>query len=660
MQNTIAKLVSTICEPSPHPTRNPIDHNLLFKRNKTSFKILSITFIGQFMPSLAGLPWSVNSLFISWRIFTLVSFLLLCRSYTFWFNLVFTIAASLGPALLLYLEKDIVFPCFAFCTVIPVFVLLITNNTFLMLFTGLAQVITYFTIFQKLLREALFIMDVETILRRLVISNIAGIVIIMLVFGFVIKEMNKTARELANANKAAEAALEQQKTFVFSFSHELRNPLNSLLGNLQLVLMNNISPQTREMVKTSQICAELLLQLVNNILDVGKCDIGKLEVSLVPTKVYDLFERIWAISSNLVSRKQLRNYIKIEERVPSVLMLDSHRVNQMMMNLLGNAIKFTDDGSITVTVEWLDSSLIQETSFEPYPYNEDETSEGISDKDENLLMLRTVKSSSSRHLDNYYLLTKEASKFKIRDDTRPTETKEGVLKIIVRDTGCGMDQAALSKLFQRFSQVSTDVHKRQLGTGLGLYITKEVARKMNGDIRVYSKPGVGTTFILLIPTMSVVHYNQMSPSGLGSSMLEELKQKKLSVLIADDSPFNITMVCNYFNKVGAYVADTADDGLEAYNKYKKSIEAGTVIDVVTLDIDMPKMDGKTACKKIREYEVQKGISPATIILISGNYDDQQLRESLSSNDERKADHFLRKPLSFEDFLLAVYRLRVRE
>ena len=659
MKNIIATFVSKICEPSPQATQNSVDHILLFKRNKTSFRILFITLIGQFIPSLAGLPWSVNSLFISWRIFTLMSFLLLCRSYTIWFNLTFTIAASLGPALFLFIEKGVVFPCFAFCTIIPVFVLLITNNTFLMLFTGLAQVITYFTIFQDLLREALFTMDVETILRKLLISSIAGIVIIMLVFGFIIKEMNKTARELANANKAAEAALEQQKTFVFSFSHELRNPLNSLLGNLQLILMSSISPQTREMVKTSQICAELLLQLVNNILDVGKCDIGKLEVSLVPTKVHDLFERIWAISNNLVSRKELRNYIKIEERVPSVLMLDSHRVNQMMMNLLGNAIKFTDNGSITVTVQWLESSLICEELFQPYPYDDDETSEGILEKDENLLMLRTVKSSSSHHLDDCYLLTKEASRFKIKNEICPTEAKEGALKIIVRDTGCGMDQAALSKLFQRFSQVSNDVHKRQLGTGLGLYITKEVARKMNGDIRVYSKNGVGTTFILIIPTMSVVDYNQMSPSRLSSSIIEELKQKKLNVLIADDSPFNITMICNYFGKIGAHVADTANNGLEAYSKYKKSTEAGTIVDVVTLDIDMPKMNGKTACQKIREYEIQKGISPATIILISGNYDDQQLKESLSNNDERKADRFLRKPLSFEDLLLAVYRLRVQ-
>ena len=538
--------------------------------------------------------------------------------------------------------------------------LLVTNSILLTSINGIALTATCLTILKTKLRDLLWTCDPEVFIKNLILTNAFTIIITLSIFSIIIRSMNRGTLELAHANIVAEEALEQQKTFVFSFSHELRNPLNSLLGNLQLILMSTISPQTREMVKTSQICAELLLQLVNNILDVGKCDLGKLEVNLVPTKVHDLFERIWAISSNLVSRKKLDSYIKIEKNVPSVLMLDSHRVNQMMMNLLGNAIKFTEEGSISVTVEWLQSSTISDESFEPCPYDHDEMSEVAFDKDENMMKLMTVRSSSSKNLNSCFLLTKEASKFDLAGHIHSTEGREGALKITVRDTGCGMSEAALSKLFQRFSQVSNDIHKRQLGTGLGLYITKEISRKMSGGVRAYSKIDFGTTFILLIPTISVASNNPIGLTSLNNSIFEELKQKKLNVLIADDSPFNVTMICNYFNKVGAYVADTANDGLEAYKKYQKSVEAGTVIDIVTLDIDMPNMDGKTTCRKIREYETQRGISAATIVLISGNYDEQQLKESLSSEGERRADCFLRKPVSFEDFALAVYRLKIRE
>ena len=422
-------------------------------------------------------------------------------------------------------------------------------------------------------------MDSDDILIKMIASNIVAIVIVMAVFGLVIKAMNQTARDLAHAHKLADDALERQKTFVFSFSHELRNPLNSLLGNLQLILMSTILPQTREMVKTSQICAEILLQLVNNILDVGKCDIGKLEINLSPTKVHDVFERIWAVSIDLIKRKKLRSYMKIEKRVPAVAMLDNHRLNQVMMNLMGNAIKFTDEGLISVTIQWLASTAISNEAFEPKPY--DDTNEGSYEKYENLYMTKTMRRGSLHNLDEYHFIPQNENKFNSLTDTisQPQRQQEGALKIIIRDTGCGMNEAALSKLFQRFSQVSTDVHKRQIGTGLGLYISKEVCKKMNGDIRVYSKPGVGTTFILVIPTNSVINDAYLNLDKTQGMLLNGPQQTKLNVMVADDSPFNIRIICGFFGKIEAQTVDTANDGLEAYEKYKKNVESGLAIDV---------------------------------------------------------------------------------
>ena len=531
------------------------------------------------------------------------------------------------------------------------------QRSLLTIMSGASQIIISHVIFKDVFRDALLTMDLEFVSGRIVNTNLLIMVAFILFFSFIIRGMNKNTKDLAYAHKKTEELLDQQKTFIFSFSHELRNPLNSLLGNLQLILMSNISDQTRTMVKTSQICAELLLQLVNNILDIGKCEIGKLEVNLSPVEVHELFQRIWTVSSQLIANKKLRSHIKIERKVPLTLMLDSHRLNQMLMNLIGNAIKFTDTGSVSVTVQWLVRSSVNDNSFEPIPY--DDMDEGIFEKEENLYMLSMGSGDYSQQSDKYLMLSQK-SYGTFRDHAEHLEQRsEGILKIIVKDTGVGMDQVALGKLFKKFSQVSNDINKRQVGTGLGLYITKEICKKMGGDVRAYSKPNTGSTFIVCIPMTSVVN-NSCSPLERGQTRrITGLHENKLNAIVADDSLLNVNIISDFFKKVSITVVKTADNGLDAFNKYKESIETGVVIDIVTLDIDMPKMDGKVACEKIREYERQKGIAPTTVMLISGNYDEEQVKECLDSNGLRRADCFLRKPLLFGEFSSAVYRLKIR-
>ena len=679
--DAILSIVCKLCEPSSaQKSQDPRIHTSLWKRNKLIFWVLlNMTVTQPFMSKMSTMSVQVNSFMMTWNVINFLIFVMLCRSYIWYFYFYFAVVSALVPAVFLPLEKDLVFPYFGFSQTIPILVVLISNDLWLMTITGGSQAITSVMIFKDILRNTILHTDIDIVVEKLVYNNVGITALMMLLVGLIIRTMNKSTKDLAHANKVAEEALDQQKTFVFSFSHELRNPLNSLLGNLQLILMTTLPEQTKEMVRTSQICAELLLQLVNNILDIGKCDIGKLEINPSPTKVHDLFQRIWAISGELISRKKLKSHIKVEKRVPSVLELDSHRLNQIMMNLIGNAIKFTDNGLITVTVSWLESASMNEKVFEPNPY--DDLNEGIFEKDENLFTLSSLNnralngsplrgSSSIESIssglrrrtaqsDDYFLLSKGTIRFDTQEFAYPQEQCEGVLKIVVRDTGCGMSEAAVGKLFQKFSQVSTDVHKRQMGTGLGLYITKEICKKMGSDVHAYSKVEVGTTFIICLPTRSVVHNSQLQLDKTQTMMMDGLSQRELTAIVADDSPYNVTVLCKYFSKVASRVLETAEDGLEAVKKYKKSIEAGLAVDIVTLDIDMPKMDGKTACQRIREYERQKGLAPTTIILISGNYDEDQVKECLDTNGEKRADCFLRKPLSFEDFSAAVYRLKVR-
>ena len=286
--------------------------------------------------------------------------------------------------------------------------------------------------------------------------------------------------------------------------------------------------------------------------------------------------------------------------------------------------------------------------------------EGIFEKEENLYMLSMGSGDYLQQPDKYFMLSQKSYEA-LRDRAEQLEqSSEGILKIIVKDTGSGMDQAALDKLFGKFSQVSNDINKRQVGTGLGLYITKEICKKMGGDVRAYSKPNSGSTFIVCIPTASVINKSCSSLERRQTRRITRLHEKKFNAIVADDSPLNVNIISDFFKKVSTTVVETADNGLDAFNKYKKSVEAGMMIDIVTLDIDMPKMNGKMACEKIREYERQKGVTPTTVMLISGNYDEEQVKECLDSNGMRRADCFLRKPLLFEEFSSAIYRLKMRE
>ena len=146
MKGTIISLVSKICEPSPSSTRNSTEHTLLFRRNKASFRVLLMALVVQLLLSLAGVPWRISSIFLLFRIVTLSAFLLLCRSHEKLFNLIFAATASISPALFLFLQKDALFPCIAFCTTTPVFVLLISHNLVLMIITGIVQITAYLTI----------------------------------------------------------------------------------------------------------------------------------------------------------------------------------------------------------------------------------------------------------------------------------------------------------------------------------------------------------------------------------------------------------------------------------------------------------------------------------------------------------------------------------
>jgi len=653
MLSFLDDLVNKLCRPNPGTTPDPQRQKTVLAQNKltfyvllstVSFRALMILFMG-FAPGFDGVQFYMMANF-------LVIFVILCRSFSKFLNMAILLASFLWCyyGLITYPEFVIYYFSLSFST--PAFIYFVSKSIPSMIFSAGLQAIALSTTYRKNLLHFLQYNDPEDFVHKFIDYGIVVLFFIIGGYSFLLRALDHKTIEISKAVKVAEDALEQQKTFIYSLSHELRNPINSLLGNLQLVLMNNINQEIREMVNTSKICSELLLNLINTMLDAGKLDIGKLEVSPVPTKIHDLLQRLWVMSNEILIKKGIKSHLKVEKTVPPLLLLDGHRIHQILMNLIGNSMKFTQKGSINLTVKWINSPNVTDKCFEPLPYDTD--GEGLFEKEENMHFVRM--GSEGRASQDYFILSGNNKEFNLNDlPETPEDREQGILKIIVKDTGCGMSEDEVSKLFQKFSQVGHDSSKKQLGSGLGLFISKEICEKMNGNIRVYSQTNVGTTFIFCLPTSVIINPHSFGIERQHETIQKQLIHRELKTIVADDSIFNVNLISNFFLKIGAQVLATANNGRTAYEKYIEAVESGQHVDIVTLDIDMPIMDGKRACEQIREYERQNNKKPTIIMLISGNYDEQQLANFIDKEQTKKADCFLRKPVLFEEFRWACYK-----
>jgi len=466
--------------------------------------------------------------------------------------------------------------------------------------------------------------------------------------------MQEAFRE-ANYEEKKKEDFQNQKNFLLSFSHELRNLINSLIGSVKLASLEAVSEKARDLLMNAEFSAEMLLQLINNILDTGKVELGDLEINTSPIRIYDLIERVWSICSELIRTKNLRGKLMIQKNIPQILTLDHYRLTQILLNLVGNAVKYTDIGEIDVSVEWLpNQESLTEKCFEPYPFNEEnEQDEGIFEKkrslsvfDSALLCLNFVRKRVDRALLNPI-----------------TDERKGILKITVRDTGVGIPRDGFNKLFQKFMQVTSDPSKKKLGTGLGLYITKELCNRMDGDIRVFSKLGSGSAFCVCLPVQPEKRENDLL---LDRDLIRRLAlQKNLKAMIVDDEQFNHIILREYLNKLGVEVVELAENGLIAYNKYESRIKTKNrpdFIDIVTMDLNMPVMDGKTSAQKIREIELRYNLGPCLLIIVSANCIESEISYCTNKDGSIRANAFLKKPATLDEmsriisaYLSKIYR-----
>ena len=636
-------LINNSCRPNPKYTKNKAQEEAFYLRNKTviNLEILMIFFF--ILNLLRGQTSLFNSLIAITCCITVILLLLItCRLHPEVFNISYNIiVAAYGPNVITG-HLCGVYGAWLGTLTFPIFVLLFTGSKIHFILQGILQILFLNTIYQPKMKTAVEEMSAEMFVYSFSrTSNIMIVLNIVFVMCFQIF-LQKAYTKLLDTEKKKEE-LERQKTFLLSFSHELRNLINSLMGNVKLASLEIICMKSKSFLQNADLCGELLLHLVNNILDTGKVEIGDLEINSSIVNIYEAIEKIWGVCFELIKRKDLRGVLRVQSHLPRMLKIDHYRLTQILLNLVGNAVKFTERGSVDLNMEWIDGeSRVTNKNFSPHPFCDDEESElceGVFEKKQNF-----------SKIDGSMLSLNSLKKKNSQEDGTTTK-KKGILRIVVTDTGCGMSNESLKHIFEKFSQVNSDVSKRNLGTGLGLFITRELCERMGGQIRVYSKEDKGSCFIICIPTEIA---EDRTPARIRTcSMMTMTIQERLKAIIVDDMELNRNIFKGFFDRLNIETIETAQNGHEAFEKYKDLISNGNNPDLITLDIDIPVMDGKKSAEKIREFETRNGLEPCTIIMMSGNCNEAEIAECLNKKGKIRADEFLKKPISLDQLSDAV-------
>ena len=487
--------------------------------------------------------------------------------------------------------------------------------------------------------------------------------------------------------------MEMNDNFLMAFSHELKNPLNALLGSIELAQDEPTSEEVKTLLTNADMSGRMLLNLLTNILDSGKIQLNKLDTNIVPGNFIEYVENLWNTISILIKAKGLKGSLTISQDFPSRVVFDPHRLSQILLNLVSNSLKFTEKGYLKIHLSFEYGTDLLLSKFEPryLPTSARTDYEEMSfaiKHNPRVVQFRSnplnqkliFMANDAQSRDNeIFQLDFQRKRFPNGYFEPQRQSREGYIRIEIVDTGCGMSNQQMANLFQRFSQVNDNATKRQIGTGLGLWISKELCKLMKGDIKVYSRESLGTSFVVMvksealpdnrdeqrvahtIPPMQIrkskcstvdnldTIMDTELPERLGSRSNNDLDHMTLKptskALVAEDLVYNQEIYKRMMlkEKVAAVITN---NGAEAVNMFKQSPSS---FQFLLFDLNMPELDGISASKLIREYEKSNNLKKNHIIIVTGHCTQETRKLCLDSGGPVQATEVLLKPLTQSDF-----------
>jgi signal transduction histidine kinase/ActR/RegA family two-component response regulator len=426
------------------------------------------------------------------------------------------------------------------------------------------------------------------------------------------RELERTRAELLRQNEAlrqaraqSEAATESKSMFLANMSHEIRTPMTAILGFLDVLLDESIAPEERANLRRAiRRNSEHLLALINDVLDLTKIEAGGMRVESVPTDALRVVVDCITALRPAARERGLEMHAVLHGPVPSVVHTDPHRLKQILVNLLGNAIKFTSHGGIQVDI-----------------------------------------SREEGH-----------ARPRIEDDGSTPQMQHHRLRIAVTDTGIGIEPGKVPALFKPFIQGDDSMTRRFGGTGLGLAISRRLARMLGGDIHVVSEPGRGSVFVVEIGTGPIDGVPMVSrlpeedATQAPPSPETRKRDRVVRVLVAEDGEDNRRLVTHHLSKAGMETS-IATNGVEAIDLALASRHSGDPFHLVLMDMQMPELDGYEATRRLRQEGWRGPIVALTAHAMSGD------RERCL---EAGCDEYLAKPIDRRRLLEIVQRLASRE